>query len=303
MISLRLGEAPAVCAVALLAGCGASQMPTSVDQRNPDSAVHRFVHTRTFPYTGAEQTFTVPKNVHALTVVADGASGGNDSASGRGGFGGEMTAQIPVTPGKRLAIFVGGEGLSSAGGYNGGGNGQSGSCSGDYCAEGGGGASDVRDGGDALSKRVIVAAGGGGEGYNPGGDGGGRNGLRGEGGGKGPRASGGGFGGSQTTGGAGGKGAAGRGPHTCHGLGDFRGSSGSLGHGGAGGAPDNSAYGGGGGGGGYYGGGGGGGGCSFLFPSAGGGGGSSYAERSATHVHDVAGAREGNGEVIIFWTQ
>ncbi|MGB8964955.1 MAG: glycine-rich protein [Candidatus Cybelea sp.] len=85
-----------------------------------------------------------------------------------GGNGGIVTATIAVTPGETLAIFVGGEGTGdtsncspgSDGGFNGGGAGGSEN----YCLNGtgGGGASDVRQGGDELGDRVIVAGRGGG---------------------------------------------------------------------------------------------------------------------------------------------
>ncbi|HXB83910.1 MAG TPA: hypothetical protein VNU22_11235, partial [Candidatus Acidoferrum sp.] len=64
---------------------------------------------------------------------------------------------------------------------------------------------------------------------------------------------------------------------------------------------------GGGGGGGYYGGGGGGGGgyeskgSGYLGAGGGGGGGSAFAESSATHVQMTAGARRGNGLIVITW--
>ena len=105
--------------------------------------------SQTFSYTGSEQSFDVPARVTQLTVVALGASGvGADSGS----KGGRVYAVIPVTPGERLAVFVGGEGSGTSGGFNGGGNGGDG---GSYYsnAYGGGGASDVRRG---RRKLLIV---------------------------------------------------------------------------------------------------------------------------------------------------
>jgi hypothetical protein len=308
MMSFRLWSALAFCAVVgSLTGCAASQTPfgvTGAGERN--SVSHRFVHAITFKYTGAKQIFTVPKKVHSVTVVADGAFGG---PHGSNAYGGEVTAQIRVSPGERLAIFVGGRGRAYGfGGYNGGGNNGFVNCSpssaSGYCSVGAGGASDVREGGDALSERVVVAAGGGGEGYFAGGAGGGKHGVQGRGG-TGIEYPTGGSGGSQTAGGAGGK-APTQGACTSQvtSVGG-NGKSGSLGRGGRGGYQSFSNYAGpagGGGGGGYYGGGGGGGGS--CDGSAGGGGGSSYVEPAATHVRDkVGGAPEGNGQITISWVE
>jgi len=80
--------------------------------------------------------------------------------AGCSGAGGSVKATIPVTPGEKLAIFVGGYG-ATAGGFNGGGTGGSTGGSGGN-GGGGGGASDVRQGGDRLANRVVVAGGGGG---------------------------------------------------------------------------------------------------------------------------------------------
>ena len=161
------------CVVAaMLAGCGGPQLPIATP--NPTNDIGRFAsHDRTFHYTGKEQPFNVPSGVTKLTVKASGASGpsqGGSSCYFAGGNGGIVKATISVTPGETLAIFVGGEGTGDTsncgagyeGGCNGGGNGGSEN----YCLNGtgGGGASDVRQGGDEPRDRVIVAGGGGGGG-------------------------------------------------------------------------------------------------------------------------------------------
>jgi hypothetical protein len=72
-------------------------------------------------------------------------------------------------------VFVGGQGNGAAGGFNGGGNAGPGGTRGG-ASYGGGGASDVRAGSDTLRDRILVAAGGGGEGsggFEVGGRGGG----------------------------------------------------------------------------------------------------------------------------------
>jgi hypothetical protein len=80
-----------------------------------------------------------------------------------------VSANIKVTPGEGLTVYVGGAGglgagtTGGAGGFNGGGRG--GDSAMDGSVGGGGGASDVRQGGSALGNRVVVAAGGGGAGY------------------------------------------------------------------------------------------------------------------------------------------
>jgi hypothetical protein len=249
--------------------------------------------------------FTVPAGVHSITITADGASGGSDSSYGYA-QGGLVVATVPVTPKESLAVFVGGEGGFDEGGYNGGSPGQIKS----YGAHGGGGASDVRQGGDGLQDRVVVAGGGGGLGGfgsfgapGAGGSGGGHVGDDGL-----PldqtgiNASGG-KGGAQRSGAEGGR-AGRRGGSDCKGR---HGSKGSLGDGGAGGSPCQSNAVGGGGGGGYYGGGGGGSGSSASNTSGkpggtGGGGGSSYIEPRATIITNARGAAApGNGRVIITW--
>jgi hypothetical protein len=112
----------------------------------------------TYNYTGAVQTFVVPAGVIQLTIECWGAQGGSNPINvggGTGGYGGYASGQLAVTPGQTLYVYVGGQGaVTVTGGWNGGGNG---------CVNpGGGGASDVRNGGQTLNDRIIVGAGGGG---------------------------------------------------------------------------------------------------------------------------------------------
>jgi len=110
--------------------------------------------SQTFSYTGGVQTFTVPTGITSLTIDAYGAQGGNNGCIG--GLGGRAQGALAVTPGQVINIYVGGQD-----GYNGGGApGTGGAYPGVY----GGGASDIRVGGTALTNRVIVAGGGGGGG-------------------------------------------------------------------------------------------------------------------------------------------
>lgn len=297
-------------AAALLAGCGASQLPagSSPSGAGPFALTHQI----TFQYTGEKQTFKVPHGVTRIRVIAVGGSGGGNIIA----YGGRVSAVIPVTPSETLAIYVGSAGSWSGGGFNGGAAGgvipvSSGDGSHGY---GGGGASDVREGGNALTDRVLVAGGGGGQGNGPsygnrnskGGQGGALTGAAGRGGCCRHFQNGGdgGTGGTQSQGGSGGAG-----PQNA-------GESGRLGIGGSGGSGCGgtgtetcswNGGNGGGGGGGFYGGGGGGGGmffgCCGAGGGGGGGGGSSYVESTASNVHLQRGWKDasGNGLVVFSW--
>jgi hypothetical protein len=277
-----------------------------------------------YNFTGGIQTFTVPCGVDSVFIQTWGAQGGSGdqgggpSNGGTGGLGGYAEGWLMVNPGDVLNIFVGGQGATPTGGFNGGGNG------GTQNAGGGGGASDVRTNGTAEANRVITAGGGGGggrggcdEGAGIGGDGG--NGGPGSGGvgvngfdspqtsSSGP--AGGGFGGNfgSVQGGSGGAGIG------CAGFLGSPGYSTSTGSGASGGSgqsccctTSNSIPGGGGGGGGQIGGGGGGGGsagttgCSGNSKGGGGGGGggSSYTGGVAHGVINT-GIHPGDGVVTI----
>ncbi len=248
-----------------------------------------FATTTTFNYTGAVQMYTVPAGINSISVDARGARGGGSS----GGNGGRVVANLAVTAGQVLNIFVGGAGQdaggSTPGGYNGGGH-QTLAVYGSS----GGGASDIRTGGTALANRVIVAGGGGGGSF-AGGAGGGLTGGDGISDPAYPSLQG--FGGSQISGGT---------PGLAGGVsyGDY----GVLGFGGNVNDVLSSTpftTGGGGGGGGYYGGGGGGSGINpgdpvGLVETGNGGGGSSYTDAVlATSVSHTQGFNGGDGIVIV----
>jgi len=311
MNSLRLNAhaLSGAVSIALLASCGGggeSATPLA------DQAARPLTQSRTFNYTGAKQSFTVPAGVTRITVVARGAGGDSCVRTGRGA---RVYAVIPVTPKERLTVYVGGggAGLGGAGGFNGGGASYSG-------YGGAGGASDVRVRPGGLRDRIVVAAGGGSAGltyfscsygvlYGSGGGGGGLTGENGQlGWGDTFGAGGGGSGGTQTQGGAGGKGGSGYASSCPYGAGK-PGADGALGVGGAGAKKAKYhryyALGGGGGGGGYFGGGGGGGSClsKRYVGGGGGGGGSSYAEPRATNVHYWPNWKNasGDGLVVLSW--
>ena len=123
-------------------------------------------------YNGGSQNFTVPVCATTMYVIVAGAQGGGPFSNNPGGYGGEVGATIPTTPGESLAIYVGGAGGNGTyssqgyGGFNGGGAGAPPEDSKAFGGgNGGGGASDARQGGTALANRVVVAGGGGGSGY------------------------------------------------------------------------------------------------------------------------------------------
>lgn len=259
--------------------------------------------TVTFPFSGAATSWTVPNCVTSITVVVEGAQGGNSidgagstGAAGTpipGGEGAVVTATIPVSPGDIIGITVGGQGGIGTAGFNGGGTGNF-SSDGQLVngSAGGGGSSNVTVNGTPV---IIAAGGGGGAGgswafgveNNGGGDGGCATGQAGMGS---PWIGVGGGGGTQFAAGVGGA------PWAGVPTGGFSGSMGTGGQGGIwGSAP------GGGGGGGYFGGGGGGndGCCTGANGAAGGGGGSSLTPGGGGCVQ---GANTGNGSVTITYT-
>jgi hypothetical protein len=180
-------------ASALLAGCGGSQLP--IGANGASAAAQPRSHHRIFHYTGGEQSFKVPAGVAHVRIAAtgaEGATGDYNVLGGEGGLGGSVQGTIPVTPGERLTIFVGGSGNQD--GFNGGG-GPTRCPNSYYCFGGGGGASDVWQGATDWPTALWWGAGGGG------GDIGGSGAL-----GNGGFAGSGGAGGTQSSGGKGGAG-------------------------------------------------------------------------------------------------
>jgi large repetitive protein len=123
----------------------------------------------TYTYTGAYETFTAPAAGTYLIEVW-GASGGSSITSGcTGGLGGYSKGEITLSSGNSLYVYVGGAGSvatasgTTLGGWNGGGSVEGTNVEARRSGSGGG-ASDVRQGGTALSNRIIVAGGGGGSG-------------------------------------------------------------------------------------------------------------------------------------------
>lgn len=100
----------------------------------------------TFEYTGTEQVFKSPySGIYEFEIYG---AQGESIDSNEGGKGGKVTAAIRLSRNEEIIIYVGG-----TDGYNGGGTGT---------VSHGGGATDIRQGGNELSDRILVAAGGGG---------------------------------------------------------------------------------------------------------------------------------------------
>ena len=118
--------------------------------------------TVSFSHTGAAQSWTVPAGVTEITIEAWGAASGDCRA------GGYARRTLPVTSGQTLTVMVGAQGSPNGGSnaFNGGGQGGYASyASPAYFQPGGGGGTDVRQFGNLLNHRVIVAGGAGGGAY------------------------------------------------------------------------------------------------------------------------------------------
>jgi hypothetical protein len=121
-------------AAAMVAGCG-GQTSSSVVPVN--GALNSVSGHHTFRFTGTAQIFRVPNGVTQIRVIA---LGGNGGGSRNHGYGGRVSAVIPVTQRENLTVFVGGD----ASGADGGGGGGAGGGTESYGGSGrGGGASYV----------------------------------------------------------------------------------------------------------------------------------------------------------------
>ncbi|MCL2105694.1 MAG: glycine-rich protein [Oscillospiraceae bacterium] len=114
-----------------------------------------------FPQKNEAYEYTVPAS-GTYKLETWGAQGGNYSTTYQGGKGGYSYGEIYLEKDDTLYIYVG-----SQAGYNGGGS----SIADPNLT--GGGATDIRKGGTALSDRILVAGGGGGAGHNANGGAGG----------------------------------------------------------------------------------------------------------------------------------
>ena len=139
-----------------------------------DYDVNTGIATVRFDYTGNTQYFIAPADGEYTLTVA-GAQGGDhnitskEHAQSYGGDGGTSTGKIKLKKGETLAIEVGNKPSGYGGSYNGSDSGWSGIAANGIYVEGslvaGGGATDIRKGGNGIDNRVIVAGGGGGATY------------------------------------------------------------------------------------------------------------------------------------------
>ena len=106
------------------------EIPTAYSTPEPTTVLEFLDAT----YSGTYLTFIVPVGINSLLIFAYGAQGGACTqhyyvGTWVGGLGGSIQAAVSVTPGQELFVYVGGMGLgapsgtSVAGGYNGGGSG------------------------------------------------------------------------------------------------------------------------------------------------------------------------------------
>lgn len=136
--------------------------------------VNTGIATLKYDYTGNTQTFTAPADGDYTLEVA-GAQGGDhpstskENATSVGGQGGTSKGTIHLKAGETLYIEVGNKPYGYNGSYNGSDYGWSGVAANGIYVGGslvaGGGATDIRKGGNGIDNRVIVAGGGGGATY------------------------------------------------------------------------------------------------------------------------------------------
>ena len=260
-----------------------------------------FADTKSFTYTGSDESWTVPTGAKSITIEGYGAAGGTGGNSGgAGGKGGYLQATISVTAGETLTIRIGQKGHNGAMStaatstvFGNGGRGGGGADINGYQGGAGGGTTYVKK--YPPTNLFVVGAGGGGSGHGRtqpagGADGGGTTGGTGS---AGETGTSGGAGGTQAAGGA-----RGSGRDAADGV------AGVSFEGGNGGSTNFSLEGGGGGGGGggYFGGGGAG--AGLAGSGASGGGGSSFTIASATDVTNTQGhaSATGNGSITFTYT-
>lgn len=136
--------------------------------------VNTGIATLKYDYTGNTQTFTAPADGDYTLEVA-GAQGGDhpstskENATSVGGQGGTSKGTIHLKAGETLYIEVGNKPYGYNGSYNGSDSGWTGiAADGTYIGGSivaGGGATDIRKGGNGIDNRIIVAGGGGGATY------------------------------------------------------------------------------------------------------------------------------------------
>src|SRR5215475_16229870 len=122
-------------ATAFVLAAGAGELAPQLAEAALPSGCDQNGLAVTCTYTSGSNAFVVPDGVTTVHVVAVGGAGGSTSnADGvtPGGLGAQVTGDLSVTPGSTLYAVVGGNadngagffGSTSAGGANGGGDGQ-----------------------------------------------------------------------------------------------------------------------------------------------------------------------------------
>lgn len=131
-----------------------------------------FATTHNYSYNGSYRSVTLPPGTYQFQVWgAQGGSNAADSSYGitskAGGKGGYSVGQLTIPQSTGVRVYVGGQGTSENGGFNGGGNAPGGGSwknsdneEGYSLHGGGGGASDIRLSDGSLNSRMIVAGGG-----------------------------------------------------------------------------------------------------------------------------------------------
>jgi hypothetical protein len=182
--NLRSRFGAASLALALIIGSGVAVLDADPALADPCPSGWTFVGVnceRTYVYTGAAQTFSVPAGVRNISFVAAGARGGmatSYSTLHNTSAGAVVSGVLPLSgSAQTIQINVGGTGVGVKGGFNGGGDGalynyftnmpsaaqlRDANSNTPGRGGGGGGATDIRVGGTGLSNRVLVAGGGGG---------------------------------------------------------------------------------------------------------------------------------------------
>jgi len=155
-------------ALVIGAVCAVFAAPSLASAGGPSVVTHET--TIDYGFSGTAERFRAPIGVDSVEVMACGAEGGTgvpvgdgfDIVFARAGLGAEVAGEITVSHWQKLNVRVGGQGGEVAG-FNGGGTSVFDPLF-QVEGQGGGGASDVRVGGNTLRSRAIVAGGGGGGG-------------------------------------------------------------------------------------------------------------------------------------------
>ena len=123
-LKLTLGLILITLSVYSMAQCPAINCPTNITVNNDLGSCDAVVNYttpigndscdsgfQTFNYTGGLQMWTVPTGVTSINVDVYGAAGANSADGGIGANGGRVQADLAVTPGQILNIYVGGQAL------------------------------------------------------------------------------------------------------------------------------------------------------------------------------------------------